>query len=254
MAPEVTTTTRWPAARRRGDLGAELRDGAPRRSRRASSVIDDVPILATTITGGSRRPRRTRRRGSPMRTVSPCRAPARASALSTPRRSQPVAGRTSRASALVRSDSATARSACRPTTRPARRRRRARSRKPSAAGRCTTNASGSGCSRPGLAHGLGHPADQLAHALAGDRRRSGGPSKATSGSARSAREPDDEPGPVEQLGLVGAAARRAGPAPARPAACSATGDEVEEHARAPGPARRGGGTGGRGPGPRWRPR
>ena len=84
MAPEVTTTTWWPSACRSADLGAQPADGGRSRTP-CRSVIDEVPILTTTIIGsglGLVVERQVRR-------CAPCRprsAPARASARSTPRR------------------------------------------------------------------------------------------------------------------------------------------------------------------------
>src|SRR5688572_29043003 len=53
MAPEVTTTTRWPWVRRVATSEVSLSIAAWEISPR-SSVIDDVPILATTFMDGSR--------------------------------------------------------------------------------------------------------------------------------------------------------------------------------------------------------
>ena len=98
--------------REAGHLGAQLGDRAARRCRRASSVIDDVPILTTTITLSSSvlvLERRSRRCG-------PCRPAGRRPGPGPGRRRGAAAGRgrSARASTLVRSLTATARSAWRP--------------------------------------------------------------------------------------------------------------------------------------------
>ena len=133
MAPEVTATTWWPAARspaRPAHERARWRDSSICPS---SSVIDDVPILATTITSrhrrrGSSRCRRrprspTRRRGGTRtrgdrcaRSRRPWRRPWRAPGRRRGCGAAP--GRTRAPRALVRSDRATARSAARPTHPP----------------------------------------------------------------------------------------------------------------------------------------
>src|SRR5262245_15490363 len=50
MAPEVTTTTRWPCERRPATSAHSLSTAATAISPR-SSVIDELPILMTTIIG-----------------------------------------------------------------------------------------------------------------------------------------------------------------------------------------------------------
>ena len=122
----------------------ELEDARRRRARRAPRVIDDVPTF-TTATHGPRSSRALdvleldRRRS---RTMSPSRAPARASARSTPmRRNRSCTYAT--ASSFVRSAIATTRSADRPVTRHAPSSSRT-TEKPCSSGRSTTNGSGSG--------------------------------------------------------------------------------------------------------------
>ena len=193
-----------------------------------------------------------------MRTTSPSRAPARASAFSTPIfRSRCCTY--SIASRLVRSAMATTRSAVRPCTRHAPSSSRT-TVKPSSAGRSTTNGSGSGSSARARVDQRAEPAEELVEALAGDRRDAAVGAVECVTVERVLERRCDVGLRRRRRAAAGRAARagsgrarRAAPAPAPPAAVRrpARGRAAP---RAPAPARRGGGTGARGRVPRRRPR
>ena len=102
-------------------------------------MIDDVPTFTTAIASPSGDPLRVLELHGPTRTTSPSRAPARASARSTPIRRRRTCTY-SIASSFVRSAIATTRSALRPATRHAPSSSRT-TVKPSSTGRSTTNGS-----------------------------------------------------------------------------------------------------------------
>ena len=168
-----------------------------------------------------------------MWTVSPARAPARARALSTPR-ARRRRWASSSASALVRSDSATARSAWRPTTVHA---PSSSALDPVALGHGPVHDEGLGLRQlgPGALHGLGHLARPAARSPSPvtaairwpvERRR-----RARRG--RRATRPRAAGGRAGRAGS--AAARRAGSAPARPAGAGASGDRSRSTHEHPGP-------------------
>ena len=168
-----------------------------------------------------------------MRTVSPGRAPARASALSTPRRSRRPWAYVERLGVgeVGQGDGPLGLPA---DDRPRTRRRRARPGTPSAAGRCTTKASGLRELGPGSLDRLGHPPDQLAHAVAGDGGDAGG--RRTPRPARPGRRGSRRPAGGARAGRAGSgrsSSRRIRSCSA--GGCGASGREVEQEHEHPGP-------------------
>ena len=129
-------------------------------------------------------------------------------------------------------------------------------------GRCTTKrrrGSGSLTSSGQTGHDLGQPGPVAAEIRVASPAHCRDADRRLGQRSRPAGRPG-RPGCRRRVGAARAGragsgrARRAGPAPARPAARPASAAEVDQHDAAPGPARRGAGTGGRGHGPRWPPR
>ena len=273
------TTPAPPGARPRGARRSRRRPWRPRRGRcsPSSSVIDDVPTLTTTaritrltpwpIASSSKRNCSSpsyveleARRCAPRR---PCGAPARASARSTPERRRAARWATASASRLVRSDNATARTA----SRPMHLERRAVDAPfhPEALGHGPVHdvGLGLGLARRASSTAVAQLADEPGDARPGDGRddqqvrRIVGSRRATRGSSTCGTRSDRErmrTRPFEQLGaVVGQLALEQ--ALLLGSGVDAVGDgQVEHHAAAPGPARCGGGTGGRALCPRPRPR
>ena len=266
MAPDVTATTWWPSARSPASSAHERLDGATRRSalvvgdrRRAdlgdddhqsppSPRIESMPPSTSESHSSSGRYSNSRR---PTRTTSPALAPAWARAWSTPRLLEPRLGVLERLELgeVGEGDGPLGGPAHDPPGAVVVALDDARPRRAPGGARRSRSGSGSAARAARTASAMA-PVSR-ADALAGD---GGEAHLGIVGASRLGRQvgagAGDDPRPLEQLGLGRRPARRAGSAPARPAAAARRSPTPGRSARrGPGPARRGAGTGG----PRPRP-